>query len=136
MLLDNNFLVIAAGGGGIPVIKDNEILKGVDAVVDKDLASEELAKELQADVLLILTDVENVFINYGLHSQEKIGLISNTALKSYYDQGQFPAGSMGPKVKAALDFLDHGGKKAIITSIENSLKSLLKESAGTIIHAD
>ncbi|HHH84019.1 MAG TPA: carbamate kinase, partial [Thermoplasmatales archaeon] len=102
------------------------------AVIDKDLASERLATEIGADVLLILTDVDAVYINYGSENQKKLGKVSLKEVEEYYRQGQFPPGSMGPKILAAIRFLENGGKKAIISSIEHAWDAL-EGKAGTQI---
>ena len=130
-LLEDGFNLVTVGGGGIPVVRNSAgNLHGVDAVIDKDLASRLLANELKADLLVISTGVEKVCINYGRPDQRELDHVTAAELRAYYDQGQFPAGSMGPKVKAALDFLDNGGTKVIITNPE-SLKAALNEGGGT-----
>lgn len=133
-LIDSGVIVIAAGGGGIPVIrnKKSEKIEGREAVIDKDLASERLATEINADVLLILTDVDAVYLDYGSENQKKLGEVSLKEVEEYYRQGQFPPGSMGPKILAAIRFLHNGGKKAIISSIENAWNAI-EGKAGTQI---
>ncbi len=132
-LLASGFNLITVGGGGIPVVADaSGSLSGVDAVIDKDLASRLLANQLDADVLVISTGVESVCVNYGKPDQKALGHVKAAELKAYYDQGQFPAGSMGPKVKAALDFLEAGGREVVITCPEN-LKKALTAGGGTHI---
>ncbi len=123
-LIEKDIIVISAGGGGIPVVEKNGVLYGVDAVVDKDLASQKLANEIKADVLLILTDVEHVFINYGKKNSRRIEEISADEIEVYYKEGQFPAGSMGPKIEAGRNFLRNGGKEVIITSIDKAWDAL------------
>ncbi len=125
-------IVIAAGGGGIPVYKKNNILHGVEAVIDKDLASYVLARDIKARYLFILTGVDKVYLNYGKNDQEGLGKIKVKDLKRYYKEGHFPAGSMGPKVEAAIKFLEDGGKKVIITT-PRLLEKAIKDKAGTII---
>lgn len=137
-LINSGTVVITAGGGGIPVIEDPKTkdLKGVEAVVDKDLASQLLAEEVEADLLIILTGVECVYINYGQPSQEKLEEIRVSQLRNLIKQGQFAAGSMLPKVEAAVSFVEsHPKGKAIITSLEN-VASLISENAGTRVIAD
>lgn len=137
-LINSGTVVITAGGGGIPVIEDPKTkdLKGVEAVVDKDLASQLLAEEVEADLLIILTGVECVYINYGQPSQEKLEEIRVSQLRNLIKQGQFVAGSMLPKVEAAVSFVEsHPKGKAIITSLEN-VASLISENAGTRVIAD
>ncbi len=132
-LLDAGFHLVTVGGGGIPVTLDGKgDLRGVDAVIDKDLASRLLANELQAGLLVISTGVPKVCVNYGKPDQKALADVGAAELRAYYDQGQFPAGSMGPKIKAALDFLERGGKKVIITGPE-CLKGALAGEDGTHI---
>lgn len=132
-LVDAGVIVIASGGGGIPVLEDEEgNYKGIEAVIDKDLAGERLAEIVDADIFLILTDVENAKVNYGKANEKSLGKITFEEAKQYFDEGHFLAGSMGPKVKACLRFLKNGGKKAIITSLDKALEAFKGES-GTII---
>ena len=132
-LLDGGFHLVTVGGGGIPVVADEQgHLHGVDAVIDKDLASRLLANALEAGTLIISTGVEKVCVNFGKPDQKALGEISAAEMQAYYDQGQFPAGSMGPKVKAALDFLSAGGERVIITSPEY-LKAAINGQGGTHI---
>ena len=132
-LVNAGVIVIVSGGGGIPVLEDEEgNYKGIEAVIDKDLAGERLAEIVDADIFLILIDVENAKINYGKANEESLGKITFEEAKQYFADGHFLAGSMGPKVKACLRFLEHGGKKAIITSLDKALEAL-KEQSGTII---
>lgn len=112
-------IVIAAGGGGIPVYKDeNNFLQGVEAVIDKDLASALLAGEIEADELFILTDVPKVYVNFHKPDQRSIDTISVPHLQQLLDQGEFAEGSMGPKIRAAINFINNGGKETIITDAE------------------
>lgn len=130
-LLEMDTIVITSGGGGVPVIKRDGLYVGQDAVIDKDLAALSLAKDISADVLMILTDVDNVYINYGKNNQKKLEHITVAQLEKYYEEGQFAEGSMGPKVKACIDFAKEG-KTAIISSLENVLLAL-KGEKGTIV---
>lgn len=132
-LVKDGVIVIAAGGGGIPVTRTKVLkrLKGIDAVIDKDFAAEKLAEEVKADIFVSVTAVPNVFINYGLPSAEALGTISAKELEDYEKYGYFASGSMLPKVKAASQFAKKGGV-GIITDIEN-LKSALAGKAGTIV---
>ena len=126
--------IIAAGGGGIPVVReDNHTLRGVDAVIDKDLTSALLAEQLKADTLMILTGIEQVAINFNKPNMRKLGKISVDEAQTYYDEGHFPAGSMGPKMAAAINFVRKTGGKAIIVTLEKAAPALLG-SAGTMIH--
>jgi len=118
-MLDDDIIVIASGGGGMPVIeKEGWGLDGLEAVIDKDLASERLAEAIDAELLLILTNVEKVYINYGTPEQKALNKASLEELKGYYEEGHFPLGSMGPKILAAIRFLESGGKKVIISDVE------------------
>ncbi len=131
-LLSNGFLPVCSGGGGIPVVKSNGFYEGVDAVIDKDLASSVLASSINARRLVILTDVENAFLAYGKPEQEAIGVVDLARITDYYEGGAFAKGSMGPKITAAIRFIRSGGKEAIITSLDNA-KAALAGKAGTII---
>ena len=130
-----SWIVIACGGGGIPVIKEAKRLHGVEAVIDKDLASSKLAEQIGADILLIATDVEKVALNYKTPNQKDLDKLSVSEAKKYLEEGQFPPGSMGPKIQAVLNFLESGGEEAIITSIEK-IKEALAGKAGTHIYRD
>ena len=132
-LVKDGVIVIAAGGGGIPVIRTKILkrLKGIDAVIDKDYAAEKLAEEVKADIFVSATAVPNVYINYGLPNQQALTQISAREISELKKYGYFKAGSMLPKVEAAIKFAKHGGT-GIITDIDN-LKDALKEKAGTII---
>ena len=132
-LLEHDAVVIAAGGGGIPVARgaDGHSLQGVDAVIDKDLCSGLLARELQADVLVIVTDVASVFVDWGLPGQRALGRVTPWAL----EQHAFPAGSMGPKVAAACAFVRATGRRAVIGSLDQ-IEAMLAGSAGTQVSLD
>ena len=124
-LVAAGFNVVAVGGGGIPVVEnDDGELRGVAAVIDKDLATRLLANELNAETLIISTGVKQVCVHYGTPEQLALGDIKADALRAYARAGHFPAGSMGPKVKAALDFLAAGGKEVIITCPDNLKQAL------------
>ncbi|MFX0098856.1 MAG: carbamate kinase [Candidatus Hodarchaeota archaeon] len=129
-LLEEDFVVIACGGGGIPVIKENNRLIGVEAVIDKDLASAKLGEQVGAHILLIATDVEKVALNYGTPEQVDLDEITITEAKKYMKEGQFPPGTMGPKIRASINFLESGGEHSIITSIEK-IEEALDKKAGT-----
>ena len=134
-LVNNGVLVIAVGGGGIPVIKTNkiELLEGVAAVIDKDRSAALLAKEIDADMLLILTAVDKVFINYNKPNEESLDEITVSEVKKYIKAGHFDKGSMLPKVEACLEFVEgNDGKKAIIGSLTKASDSI-KGLSGTII---
>jgi carbamate kinase len=132
-LLDEEVLVIAAGGGGMPVVeKEGWGLNGLEAVIDKDLASERLAEAVDAELLLILTDVEKVYLNFNTPQQHALDTMTLKEAETYYKQGQFPPGSMGPKILAAIRFLKYGGRKAIISNIEKGWEALQRKT-GTVI---
>ena len=130
-LVDAGIIIIASGGGGIPVAMDPEgNYHGVEAVIDKDLAGEKLAEAVIADLLLILTDVEKVFLNFGTPKQRALALVRLEEAKDYMREGHFSPGSMGPKVEACLRFLEFGGERAIITSLDKA-SSALEGKTGT-----
>lgn len=129
-LIDMGFIVIACGGGGIPVVKDRRTFHGVDAVIDKDLASAKLAIEVGVDIFLIATDVEGVFLSYGQPEQTLLRQLSLSDAARHLSRGRFPPGSMGPKVEAAVEFMQKGGKRAIIASIQD-IEKALQGQAGT-----
>jgi len=127
-----DFIVICCGGGGIPVIREGRKFHGVDAVVDKDLASAKLAEELRVDLFLMATDVAGAYLNYGKPDQQLLESITVDQASRYLAEGHFGSGSMGPKVEAALEFIRSGGKKAAITSITDIAAAVAGE-AGTVI---
>ncbi len=117
-LLGQGVLVIAVGGGGIPVMRDGDSLKGVEAVIDKDRASALLAARLKVDQFIISTDAPNVFLDYKKPAQKAVPTATAAQMQAWYDAGQFPPGNMGPKVESALRFLKNGGHEVYITSFE------------------
>ncbi|MEM4738183.1 MAG: carbamate kinase, partial [Acidilobaceae archaeon] len=131
-LLSQNTIPIAVGGGGIPVILEDGELKSIEAVIDKDSASSLLALELGADILVILTDVPAIALNYGKPNQQWLRKVKVEQLKRYYEQGHFPPGSMGPKVLAAINFTEKSGNKTVIGHLEEAIRVLRGES-GTIV---
>lgn len=131
-LLKEGFLVIACGGGGIPVIREGRGFEGVDAVIDKDLASAKLALEVGVDIFVIATDTEGVAINFKKPGQRYLGKLPLEEAKRLLREGQFPEGSMGPKIEAVIEFLESGGRRALITSIEN-IQWSVEGRAGTEI---
>lgn len=131
-LLDNGQVVICAGGGGIPVIKQDNKLEGVAAVIDKDYASAKLAELIDADYLVILTAVNNVCLNYKQENEVVLKDVKKGDLAKYLEQGHFAKGSMYPKVQAVLNFLKDNNKTAVIASLDNA-KDAFKLKAGTII---
>lgn len=128
-------IVIAAGGGGVPVTEDGGDLKGIDAVVDKDRSTSLLAREINARSFINLTQVDRVYLNYGNKDQRGLGEVSLGEIREYYRQGHFPPGSMGPKIEAAIEFLDAGGDEVIITSPE-LIEEAMDGKAGTRIYRD
>lgn len=132
-LLDADQIVIACGGGGIPVMEQGNHLKGASAVIEKDLAAGRLAEEIDADLLLILTSVDQVSINHGTPEEEKLGEITVEQAKAYMEEGHFGIYNMYPKFKASVEFVEkRAGRSAIITSQENVMDGV-KGTAGTII---
>ncbi len=133
LLVQQGYVVIAGGGGGIPVMRnENGDLEGVEAVIDKDLGSSLLARNLGADTFIISTAVDEVYVNFGEENQKALRHVTLSEIKQYLGEGHFRAGSMKPKVEAIIQFLESGGEKAIITSPENLLKAV-RGDAGTTI---
>lgn len=131
--VDEGYLVITSGGGGIPVIIRNEELVGVEAVIDKDLSACRLASDIGADILLILTDIEKVALNYNSPKQKWLDTINIEQARRYLGEGHFKEGSMKPKVEAAVDFLESGGEKSIIGSLFSANDAVQGKSGTTII---
>lgn len=132
LLVENGFIVIADGGGGVPVIEENNKLIGVEGVIDKDLGAERLASALKADVLLILTDVDYAYLNYGTPEAKPLRELTASEALRYYEQGHFKPGSMGPKILAGVRFVLNGGKLAVIAHLMQALDAL-RGKAGTRI---
>ena len=133
-LLEKGTVVTCAGGGGIPTMYDPEKerwLTGIEAVIDKDQASELLAREVEADLFVIATDVKGVFLNWGMPDQRMLNRVTPAELRSY----PFPAGSMGPKVEAAIQFVEKTGKRAVIGSLED-IEKIVAGQAGTNVVSD
>ena len=132
-LMDADQIVIACGGGGIPVMEQGYNLRGASAIIEKDLATGLLAKEIDADVMMILTSVDNVTLNFGTDKEEPIHHMNIDEAKAYMEQGQFEFASMLPKISASVNFLEAGkGRKAIITSLDKAEDSLTVEAGTTI----
>jgi len=132
-LVHAGIVVLAAGGGGIPVfIDDNENFKGIDAVIDKDLTAAKLGRVIRADEYYIVTDIDQVYLNYGKDSQTPIDTMTDEKAKQYQEEGHFQQGSMWPKIRSAIHFLKHHGKKVVITNIDN-LQDAIDGKAGTSI---
>ncbi|UCF70285.1 MAG: carbamate kinase [candidate division WOR-3 bacterium] len=133
-LVDLGTIVIAAGGGGIPVYIENDgSYEGVDAVVDKDRASAVLAHDIDATTLLFLTNVDCVYLDYKKENQQPLRKITLAEAKKHMDAGQFPAGNMGPKIEAAISFLQSGGQEVIITSLSKALQAILGDEGTKIV---
>jgi carbamate kinase len=135
-LVDSGVIVVASGGGGIPVYLDEHgMLEGMDAVIDKDLGSAVLGREIGAEVLCILTSVEKVAVSFGKPEQKELDVCRLSEIRRYRDEKHFPAGSMGPKIDAAIEFLSSGGRMVTISSFSNARRALVGE-AGTRIVPD
>lgn len=132
-LISRGVLVIAAGGGGIPVIRKKALLAGVEAVIDKDLTGSLMASDIGAETLLILTDVENAALNYGKEDQVDLHEITVFDAERYLKEGHFGKGSMEPKVLAAVRFVKSGGRTAIISSLDKALAALAGEAGTRVI---
>jgi carbamate kinase len=132
-LIDRNCIVIANGGGGIPVVEEAGRYNGVEAVIDKDFGGERLAFNVKADTFMILTDVPKAYINYNKPNQEALGVVTVEELEGYQKEGHFKAGSMGPKVEACRRFVVNGGKNAIITSLDTALEALRGEAGTRVV---
>lgn len=133
-LVDRGEIVIAVGGGGIPIyIEENGTYEGVDAVIDKDFASMLLALNIEADLFVILTGVDKVSVDYGKPTQRDLDSMTVTEARHYYDESQFPAGSMGPKIMAAIDFLARGGNEVLITSIDSIVDAFAGKTGTRIV---
>jgi carbamate kinase len=131
--INEKIVVVVCGGGGIPVIEDKDgFLHGVEAVIDKDRTAAVLGRKVEAEILLILTDVEKVALNFGTPHQKNINKMTIDEAQKYLKSGEFGTGSMGPKVEAACEFVKEGGEKAIITSLEMAKEALGGET-GTLI---
>jgi carbamate kinase len=135
-LLDAGFVVVAAGGGGIPVVElEPGVYRGVEAVVDKDLASALLAASLNVPLLVISTSVDRVAVRYRQPDQRELDRVTLSEIRAYLESGEFPEGSMGPKIRAAIEFLERGGREVVITSLANLLLAVQGEG-GTHITRD
>ncbi|NWG13870.1 MAG: carbamate kinase [Acidobacteria bacterium] len=134
-ILGQGILTVAVGGGGIPVVRENGLLRGVDAVIDKDRASALLAQRLPVDLLVFSTGAEYVYLNYRKPGQRAVIRAGVTEMRGYHEAGHFPPGSMGPKIESAIRFLEGGGKKVIVTSDEHLVEAF-QGSAGTHIVPD
>jgi carbamate kinase len=132
-LVHSGKIVIAAGGGGIPVIINGRgLFQGVEAVIDKDFASSLIAYEAQADLFVILTNVPRVCLNFGTPEEKPLRKLTVNEAKKFMEEGQFPPGSMGPKIKASIEYIERGGREVLITSASH-LKAALINRSGTRI---
>ncbi|HQH07406.1 MAG TPA: carbamate kinase [Phycicoccus sp.] len=135
-LLDQGHVVVGSGGGGIPVVRGEDgVLRGVEAVIDKDLTAAVLAETLGADALVIATDVDHAAVDWGTPSQRDLTTVTVSEMRAYAVDGQFASGSMGPKVEAALRFVERGGPRSIITSLDRIVEAL-DGMTGTIVTPD
>jgi carbamate kinase len=132
-LIDLDFIVICCGGGGIPVVRDGRGFHGVDAVIDKDLASARLAAEIGADLFIIVTDVPGAMLHYETPEQTLLGRITAREAQAHIDAGHFTAGSMGPKMEACCQFIRSGGRRAVITGLETLAAAVADDGVGTQI---
>jgi carbamate kinase len=123
-MVDNGIIPIAGGGGGIPVIEQDGGIRGVDAVIDKDLTASLLAIDLGVKRFIILTDVDGVYLNYGRSSQKRLDRINILEAKRYFSEGHFPLGDMGPKIESAIKFIESGGREAIISLPEDLIMAM------------
>jgi carbamate kinase len=141
-LIAAGFVVVCAGGGGIPVTDDGADggpheagMRGVEAVIDKDLTAAILAREVDADTLIIATDVPHVMVDFGTPSARPLGRVTPAEMRAHAADGQFARGSMGPKVEAALRFVQQGGSRAVITSLEHIADAVDRDDVGTVLSA-
>ncbi len=136
-LVRTGAVVVCAGGGGIPVARSSDgRLHGVEAVVDKDLTAALLATDIDADTLVIATDVPNVMIDFGTPSARPLGRVTAAELREHAAGGQFARGSMGPKVEAALRFVEGGGARAVVTSLDTIADAVTGDAVGTVLQKD
>jgi carbamate kinase len=138
-LVAAGFVVVCAGGGGIPVVDDDRdgsahpALRGVEAVIDKDLTAAVLARDVAADTLVIATDVPNVMVGFGTPTARPLGRVTAGELRAHAAAGEFARGSMGPKVEAALRFVEGGGERAVVTTLESITDAVTRDDVGTVL---
>jgi carbamate kinase len=132
-LIEMDFIVICCGGGGIPVIRKNRKFRGVEAVIDKDLASSILAQEIKADIFVIASDVKGAGINWGQADQKMLRKTPLAEMEKYVKEGQFPAGSMGPKVEAVMQFAKATGNRGVICQLDDIEKAIAGQAGTEII---
>jgi carbamate kinase len=129
-------IVIAAGGGGIPVVIDGRgLFKGVEAVIDKDYVASLIAREVKVDLFIILTGVDRVSLDFGTPQERPLDVMTVSQAQEQLDQGQFPRGSMGPKIEAAIEYIRAGGQEVLITSARHLKAALLRRSGTRIVAA-
>jgi carbamate kinase len=131
-LVEDGYIVICCGGGGVPVLREGRRFRGVEAVIDKDLASAKLAEMIGADVFVIATDVEGVALDWGGPGQRLLGRVTLADLKRRLEEGEFPAGSMGPKVDALIRFAEASGKRAVICHLDD-IERACQGASGTAV---
>lgn len=129
-LVDNGFVVVACGGGGIPIVEEGTQARGIEAVIDKDLAGQRLATLIDASIFVILTDIDGAYLNYGTPRQSLIKEATLQQLEQYMKEGHFKEGSMSPKISAAMRFVENGGKEAIIAEL-GKLAEAMQGKSGT-----
>ena len=134
-LVAAGYVVVANGGGGIPVVRDGDALRGVEAVIDKDLGAALLAVTVDAEVLVVATDVPHAVLRWGRPDAEQLGRVGVSRMREHLAAGHFASGSMGPKVEAACRFVEHGGRRAVITRLDQILDAVAG-SAGTVVVPD
>ena len=132
-LVDAGFVVVSTGGGGIPIVEEGTRARGVEAVIDKDLAGQRLATLIGANILVILTDVDGAYVHYGTPQQEMLTEVSTGKLLNYLNEGQFKEGSMAPKVTAAIRFVESGGDQAIIAALDKLIEALKGETGTHVV---
>jgi carbamate kinase len=137
-LVDAGFVVVANGGGGIPVVRDGAALRGVEAVIDKDLGAALLARTVAADVLVVATDVPHAVLRYGEPDAEDVGRVTVSRMRELAGEGHFASGSMGPKVDAACRFVEQGGRCAVITDLDSIVAAVTEPDgrSGTVVVPD
>ncbi len=133
-LVSEGVLVVALGGGGIPVVRSGRGYRGIEAVIDKDRASALLASRMKTDLLIVSTDADRVYVDFKKPEQRPLDRVTAAEMQRWHDQGQFPPGNMGPKIESALKFLEHGGREVIITTYDR-LAEAVRGHAGTHITA-
>jgi len=132
-LVDAGFVVVSTGGGGIPIVEDGTRARGVEAVIDKDLAGQRLATLIGANMFVILTDVDGAYVDYGTPKQELLTEVTTGKLLNYLNEGQFKEGSMAPKVTAAIRFVESGGEQAIIAALDKLIEALKGETGTHVV---